>query len=91
MKSAGATVGIGRYGEARLLYTTDKFEVKTDEMPERRTIHLGVDLFMKSGTPVLAPLAGKVHSFSNNSAHLDYGPTVILEHEADGIESASEN
>ena len=86
MESAGATVGIGRYGEARLLYTTDKFEVETDEMPERRTIHLGLDLFMKSGTPVLAPLAGKVHSFSNNTAHLDYGPTVILEHDADGID-----
>jgi 4-aminobutyrate aminotransferase-like enzyme len=85
MESAGAAMGIGRYGEARLLYQTEIFEVETDEMPERRTIHLGVDLFMESGAKVYAPLEGKIHSFNNNTLHLDYGPTIILAHEIDGI------
>ncbi len=84
MESAGATVGIGRYGEARLLYKAEQYEVETDEMPEWRTIHLGVDLFMESGTPVYAPMDGKIHSFNNNTDPLDYGPAIILEHETTG-------
>jgi 4-aminobutyrate aminotransferase-like enzyme len=35
---------------------------------------------MEAGSPVFAPLDGIVHSFRNNSAHLDYGPTIILQH-----------
>jgi murein DD-endopeptidase MepM/ murein hydrolase activator NlpD len=30
---------------------------------------------------VLAPVDGVVHSFANNAAHLDYGPTILLAHE----------
>ncbi len=83
MREAGADVGIGLYKEARFFYTTEEFEIRTDEMPERRTIHLGVDLFMPGGTPTHAPLDGRVHSFKNNAAHLDYGPAIILEHATD--------
>ncbi len=78
MKTAGARVGIGRYNEARLLYTSDVF--KSNE-GERRTIHIGIDLFMKAGSPVFAPLDGVIHSFANNAAALDYGPAIIVEHE----------
>jgi 4-aminobutyrate aminotransferase-like enzyme len=83
MKDAAVEVGIGRYNEARLFYTTRQFETPTDEMPERRTIHLGLDFYKTSGSPVYAPLDGKVHSFKNNSSHLDYGPTIIFEHQID--------
>ena len=79
MKDAGARVGIGRYNEARLLYTSDVFKSKDGE---RRTIHIGIDLFMKAGSPVFAPLDGVIHSFANNVAPLDYGPAIILEHQA---------
>ncbi len=81
MQSANAKVGIGRYNEARLVYTAGHFEVQTDELPESRTVHLGLDLYMPSDSQVYAPLDGKVHSFNNNNAPLDYGPTVILEHQ----------
>lgn len=80
MKDAGARVGVGRYNEARLVYTSDVF--KTDA-GENRTIHIGIDLFMEAGSPVFAPLDGRVHSAANNAAALDYGPTVILEHSVD--------
>jgi 4-aminobutyrate aminotransferase-like enzyme len=33
---------------------------------------------------VLAPLDGTVHSFADNNGRLDYGPTIILEHEIEG-------
>jgi 4-aminobutyrate aminotransferase-like enzyme/Ser/Thr protein kinase RdoA (MazF antagonist) len=83
----GARVGIGRYDEARLLYLTDAFAGPDGEHPERRTVHIGVDLFVEAGAPVCAPLDGVVHAVRDNAAPLDYGPTVILRHEpTDGPE-----
>ena len=82
VRTAGARVGIGRYGEARGLYTSPLFAGATDA-DERRTIHLGVDLFAPSGTPVRAPLAGVVHAFGDNAGPLDYGPVAILGHSTD--------
>jgi len=85
MKRAGVVVGVGRYNEARLLYSAAAFALPTEEQPERRTIHLGIDLFLPAGAPIYAPLAGAVHSFANNAYEQDYGPTIILQHTvADG-------
>ena len=83
IQAADVDVGIGLYDEARLIYTTEQFRVQADEMAEHRTLHLGLDLYKRSGEPVYAPLDGKVHSFKNNTAPLDYGPTIILEHQTD--------
>lgn len=80
---AEATIGVGRYDEARLVYTADQF--RPEGTGENRTIHLGLDLFQPAGSPVFAPLEGVVHSVQDNALPLDYGPTVILEHApADG-------
>jgi 4-aminobutyrate aminotransferase-like enzyme/Ser/Thr protein kinase RdoA (MazF antagonist) len=81
MKAEGAEVGIGRYNEARLLYTNEIFKLPGNDSPQWRTVHLGIDLFMKAGAEVFAPLDGTVHSFQNNARQLDYGPTIILKHE----------
>lgn len=80
MRAADVGVGIGRYNEARLVYTTELFKARAEEMAEHRTVHLGIDLYMRSGAPVYAPLDGSVHSIENNTAPLDYGPTIILAH-----------
>ncbi|HEU5366821.1 MAG TPA: aminotransferase class III-fold pyridoxal phosphate-dependent enzyme, partial [Ktedonobacterales bacterium] len=80
LDTANIKVGIGRYNEARLIYTTDLFKVPGNDGPEWRTVHIGLDIFMEAGSPVLAPLDGVVHSFCNNTALLDYGPTIILQH-----------
>ena len=77
MEQAGARVGIGRYDEPRLIYTTDQFKAG-DEL---RTVHIGLDLFQPAGSPVFAPLDGVVHSVQNNDLPLDYGPTIILQHD----------
>jgi len=81
MKRAGASVGVGRYDEPRLLYTSPLFDASGDPANERRTIHLGIDLFVEPGTSVCAPLDGVVHTVANNNAPLDYGPLAILRHE----------
>ncbi|HEX6818613.1 MAG TPA: aminotransferase class III-fold pyridoxal phosphate-dependent enzyme [Ktedonobacterales bacterium] len=83
MRSAGAQVGIGRYDEARPIYTTDAYKVEGNDGPEWRTLHTAVDLFLAPGSPVFAPLDGVVHSFHDNAAPKDYGPTIILEHRVD--------
>ena len=81
IKRAGAAIGVGRYDEPRLLYTSPLFGASTNPRDERRTVHLGIDLFVEPGARVKAPLDGIVSVFTNNSAPLDYGPVVILRHE----------
>lgn len=80
MKAAGADVAIGHYCEDRNVYESDFF---VDEGKESRTVHLAVDLFAPAGTPVYAALDGKVFLFNDNTAHLDNGPMIVLEHETD--------
>ena len=83
MRQVGTPLGAGRYNEARLVYATEAFQ---EAGGERRTIHIGLDLFMPPGTSVFAPLAGTLHSFRDNNAPLDYGPAIILEHQVeDGL------
>ncbi|MEZ4659825.1 MAG: aminotransferase class III-fold pyridoxal phosphate-dependent enzyme [Caldilineaceae bacterium] len=79
MASVGAQVAIGRYNEARPIYTGDLFATASESA--RRTVHLGIDLFLPAGSPVYAPLEGVVHSLANNANFHDYGPTIILAHE----------
>lgn len=85
MREAGTTLGIGRYDEARAFYTDDRFQVEGNDGPVWRTVHIGVDLWTPAGTPVLAPLPGVVHALRDNAGEGDYGPTIILRHDADGV------
>lgn len=73
-----ADAAFGGYVEPRSLYRRSTIfnDVQTDE----RNIHIGLDLWIKAGTPVLAALDGIVHSFNNNSGLGNYGPTIILKH-----------
>jgi len=83
MREAGVRVAVGGYGEARLLYLAPAFAGQR-ETDERRTVHLGVDLFAAAGTPVFAPIAGTVHAVHDNAAPQDYGPVIILRHSTGG-------
>jgi len=83
MAAEGTRVGIGRYDEARLLYVGELFRHENNWAEENRSVHLGIDLFQPPGTPVFAPLAGRVHSVAVNAGPGDYGPTIVLEHRTD--------
>jgi 4-aminobutyrate aminotransferase-like enzyme/Ser/Thr protein kinase RdoA (MazF antagonist) len=83
MAAAGARVGIGRYDEPRLVYTTELFHHPNNWSDEHRTVHLGIDLFCEAGSAVFAPLDGVVHSVADNAGAGDYGPTLVLEHVED--------
>lgn len=77
--ATGARYGIGLYGEKRNVYTSAQFADSMSD--ERRMLHLGVDVFAAAGTPVHVPLAGKVAHLCYNADPLDYGHTLILQHD----------
>ena len=80
MAANGVKIGVGRYDEARLLYTSSLFSPGGALAEERRVVHLGIDLFAEIGEPVFAPIDGEVHDFAKNPAPLDYGHVIILKH-----------
>lgn len=73
-----AKVAFGGYNEERNLYKSS--ELFNDQENEERNIHIGMDLWIKSETPILAALDGSVHSFNFNAGKGNYGPTIILKH-----------
>ena len=83
LKENKAQVAYGGYLELRNLY--QRSTVFKDVNIEERNIHIGLDLWIKAGTPVLAALDGTIHSFQNNIALGDYGPAIILEHTISGV------
>ncbi len=75
--------GIGGYMEHRTLYARSALFDTPGQEPRR--LHLGTDIWGPALTPVYAPLSGRIHSFQNNDLFGDYGPTIILEHDLDGL------
>ena len=75
-------VAYGGYQETRTIYKRSS-HFNTKNTLEERNIHLGIDFWCTVNTPVIAPLEGRIHSFKNNTAFGDYGPTIILEHQID--------
>ncbi|MFK7782354.1 peptidoglycan DD-metalloendopeptidase family protein [Psychroserpens sp.] len=75
-----ASVAYGGYLETRNIYNRSDY-FNTSEEILQRNIHLGLDLWIASGTSIYSPLEGVVHSFKNNTNFGDYGPTIILQHD----------
>ncbi len=76
------SVALGRYDEARAIYSTEAYQIKRNDGWDWRTVHIGLDYFSAAGTAVKAPLKGTVYSVANNNQERDYGPTIILQHQA---------
>lgn len=87
-----AIYGIGGYDELRTVYrrstlfgNTDPLHSDTGDAAEPRRLHLGVDIWGKTGSPVYACLDGSVHSVAFNDHYGDYGATLITTHELEGM------
>jgi murein DD-endopeptidase MepM/ murein hydrolase activator NlpD len=80
LTAANAKYGIGGYAEHRTVYGISKlFDAdKTGEEPRR--LHLGIDIWGKPYTKVMAPLNGIIHSYAFNDGFGNYGVTIILSH-----------
>lgn len=82
LQTKGASVGVGGYLEDRFIYQRSQhFGVAS----QSRNLHLGIDVWIEAGTAVFAPLDAIVHSFQDNDNFGDYGPTIILQHELEGV------
>jgi 4-aminobutyrate aminotransferase-like enzyme/Ser/Thr protein kinase RdoA (MazF antagonist) len=85
-KSHANTIPANGFLEVRPFYSTDAYKKEGNCGPEYRTVHLGVDYWLESGTPVHSILEGTVYSIFNNDHPKDYGPTIILLHDVNGIQ-----
>ncbi len=70
-------VAVGRYGEDRSIY-----DAPAGDGAERRTIHHAIDLYAPAGTPVLAPLPGRIAMIGNDTSTDGFGGILVLEHES---------
>jgi murein DD-endopeptidase MepM/ murein hydrolase activator NlpD len=82
LKAGSYKYGIGGYMEHRTIYARSSH---FDTEGEPRRLHLGMDIWADAGTAVYAPLNGTVHSFADNNHFGDYGPTIILQHDLEGL------
>ena len=76
-------IAFGGYIETRNLYQRSTVFKNTNS--DERNIHIGLDLWINESASIHAALDGKIHSFQNNTALGDYGPTIILEHEVEEV------
>jgi len=81
LRENNVEIGVGKYTEARSFYAAKEFLNNSIDGQEKRTIHLGIDVFAPSGASIFAPIDGVVHQLQDNQSPLDYGPTVILKHQ----------
>ena len=79
LKSRHKLIAFGGYLERRSLYNRSEYFHNICFF-NTRNIHLGIDLWCKEGTPVLAVFDGVIHSFSDNTNFGDYGPTLVVKH-----------
>ncbi len=78
LRKTKSKVAFGGYNEVRNLYKQSS--LFANELSDERNIHIGMDLWIKAGTPVLAALDGIVYGFNFNAGKGNYGPTIILKH-----------
>ena len=79
LEKSNAKIAYGGYKEQRNLYQRSPVFMSQDH--DERNIHIGLDLWINESAPVYATLEGTIHSFQNNDALGDYGPTIILKHQ----------
>jgi len=72
---------VGSYGEPRAVYTAPAFRRGPHAIADRRSVHLGVDVFLPAGTPVHAPCDGVIDTVEYREGALDYGGMVVLRHQ----------
>ena len=76
----GIDLGIGPWCEDRPVYSSNAFAIGL-RAGQRRSLHLGLDLFAPAGTAVRTPLDGTVVDLFETDLPLDYGHAVLLRHE----------
>ncbi len=82
LSQSKARYGIGGYNEHRTIYSRSQH---FDAAEEPRRLHLGVDIWGPAETLVYNFYDATVHSFHFNDHFGDYGATIILQYQLDGL------
>lgn len=82
VRQHGATYALGNWAENRTIYQSPLFKSGNQEA---RTVHLAFDLWLEPSTPLYTTYPATILSAQNNDQLLDYGPTIILQHEMNGL------
>lgn len=77
LKKHNAEIAIGRYLEERVVYTHGQYG--------DRCVHVGLDIGLPAKTALYAPLDATVEGYADYNQPGDYGPTLLLKHELDGV------
>ena len=80
MAESNSKFSIGRYCESRRLYAAANFGASGHPTKEKRTNHLGIDIFTEANAPVFAPYDGTIEINTSINLPLDYGGLLILKH-----------
>ncbi|MCC6319548.1 MAG: aminotransferase class III-fold pyridoxal phosphate-dependent enzyme [Gemmatimonadaceae bacterium] len=72
-------VGIGAWGEHRATYAADAFASRLLD-GARRSVHLGLDVFVDAGAALYAPIDGVVLATADCQRPQDYGGVLLVEH-----------
>ena len=70
----------GGYLEPRPLYTSNTYDKIGNYGPESRTIHLGIDFWLPTKTPIHALFNGEIVIAVNDHGNKEYGGLVVLKH-----------
>lgn len=70
----------GGYLEPRALYTSSSYDKVGNSGRESRTVHLGVDFWLRENTPVHTLFDAEVITATNDEGDKEYGGLVILKH-----------
>jgi peptidoglycan LD-endopeptidase LytH len=85
LELAHCQLGIGGYAEHRTVYSRSRVFDAATPGEEPRRLHLGVDIWGPVGKNVYAFMGGMVHSRAFNDNYGDYGATLVLLHQLDGM------
>ncbi|PHR72849.1 MAG: peptidase M23 [Lutibacter sp.] len=76
----------GGYLEPRALYTSTAYDKIGNKGRESRSIHLGIDYWLPTHTPIHTLLDGEVVIAVNDEGDKEYGGLVVLKHRVEGFE-----
>lgn len=82
LSTKGAKVGYGGYNEDRVIYKRSAHF----QSEEPRSVHLGIDLWVKAYVEIFAPTDSYIHSYAYNEGMGNYGPTIVLGHKIDNVD-----
>ncbi len=85
LKAEEARYGYGGYLENRSVYARSRVFDAGMETAKPRTLHLGLDIWGAVGTEIMAPLDATVHSTGYHPDLGNYGATIVLKHNLEGI------